>query len=37
LSVNVEGTNSSANDIANAVMNKIRTMESQQVKRQVLR
>jgi TP901 family phage tail tape measure protein len=37
LSVNVSGTNSSANDIANAVMNKIKTIESQQVKRQVLR
>ena len=37
LSVNVSGTNSSANDIANVVMNKIKTIESQQVKRQVLR
>jgi hypothetical protein len=37
LSVNVSGSNSSANDIANVVMNKIKTMESQQVRRQVLR
>jgi TP901 family phage tail tape measure protein len=37
LSVNVEGTNASANDIANVVMNKIKTIESQQVRRQVLR
>jgi TP901 family phage tail tape measure protein len=37
LSVNVSGTNASANDIANVVMNKIKTTESQQVKRQVLR
>jgi TP901 family phage tail tape measure protein len=37
LSVNVEGTNASANDIANVVMNKIKTIDSQQVRRQVLR
>jgi len=37
LSVNVEGSNASANDIANVVMNKIRTMGSQQVRKQVLR
>jgi hypothetical protein len=37
ISVNVSGTSSNANDIANAVMNKIKTIESQQVKRQVLR
>jgi hypothetical protein len=37
LSVNVSGTNANANDIANVVMNKIKTIESQQVKRQVLR
>jgi hypothetical protein len=37
LSVNVEGTDASANDIANVVMNKIRNMQSQQVRRQVLR
>jgi hypothetical protein len=37
LSVNVEGTNASANDIANVVMNKIKTMGSQQVRRQALR
>jgi TP901 family phage tail tape measure protein len=37
LSVNVEGTNASANDIANVVMNKIKTIGSQQVRRQVLR
>jgi TP901 family phage tail tape measure protein len=37
LSVNVDGTNASANDIANVVMNKIKTIESQQVRRQVLR
>jgi TP901 family phage tail tape measure protein len=37
LSVNVEGTNASANDIANVVMNKIKTVESQNVRRQVLR
>ena len=37
LSVNVSGTNANANDIANVVMNKIKTMESQQVRRQVLR
>jgi hypothetical protein len=37
LSVNVEGTNVSANDIANVVMNKIKTIDSQQVRRQVLR
>jgi TP901 family phage tail tape measure protein len=37
LNVNVSGTNSSANDIANVVMNKIKTIESQQVRKQVLR
>jgi hypothetical protein len=37
LSVNVGGTDVSANEIANVVMNKIRTIESQQVRRQVLR
>jgi TP901 family phage tail tape measure protein len=37
LSVNVEGTNASANDIANVVINKIKTIDSQQVRRQVLR
>jgi hypothetical protein len=37
LSVNVEGSNASANDIANVVMNKIKTIESQQVRKQVLR
>jgi hypothetical protein len=37
LSVNVEGTNASANDIANVVMNKIKTIDSQQLRRQVLR
>jgi hypothetical protein len=37
LSVNVKGTNASANDIANVVMNKIKTIDSQQVRRQVLR
>jgi hypothetical protein len=37
LSVNVEGTNASPNDIANVVMNRIKTIESQQVRRQVLR
>ena len=37
LSVNVEGTNANANDIANVVMNKIKNIQSQQVKRQVLR
>jgi predicted nucleic acid-binding Zn-ribbon protein len=37
LSVNVSGSNSSANDIANVVMNKIKTIESQQVRKQVLR
>jgi hypothetical protein len=37
VNVNVDGTNSSANDIANAVINKIKTIESQQVRRQVLR
>jgi hypothetical protein len=37
LSVNVEGTDASANDIANVVMNKIRNMQSQNVRRQVLR
>jgi hypothetical protein len=37
LSVNVEGTSASANDIANVVMNKIKTIDSQQVRRQVLR
>ena len=37
LSVNVGGTDVSANEIANVVMNKIKTIESQQVRRQVLR
>jgi 4-hydroxy-3-methylbut-2-enyl diphosphate reductase IspH len=37
LNVNVSGSNSSPNDIANAVMNKIKTIESQQVRKQVLR
>jgi hypothetical protein len=37
VSVNVDGTNASANDIANVVINKIRTIDSQQVRRQVLR
>jgi TP901 family phage tail tape measure protein len=37
LSVNVEGTNASANDIANVVMNKIKNIKSQQVRGQVLR
>jgi hypothetical protein len=37
LSVNVGGTDVSANEIANVVMNKIRTIESQQVRRQVIR
>jgi hypothetical protein len=37
LSVNVEGTDSSANDIANVVINKIKNLQSQQVRRQVLR
>jgi TP901 family phage tail tape measure protein len=37
LSVNVEGTNTSANDIANVVMNKIKNIQSQQVRGQVLR
>jgi hypothetical protein len=37
LNVNVSGSNSSANDIANVVMNKIKTIESQQVRKQVLR
>jgi hypothetical protein len=37
LSVNVNGTNANASDIANVVMNKIKTMESQQVRKQVLR
>jgi TP901 family phage tail tape measure protein len=37
LSVNVEGTNASANDIANVVMNKIKSIESQQVRRQVIK
>jgi hypothetical protein len=37
LSVNVGGTDVSANDIANVVINKIKTIESQQVRRQVLR
>jgi hypothetical protein len=37
LSVNVEGTNASANDIANVVMNKIKTIDSQQVRNQVIR
>jgi len=37
LSVNVSGTNASANDIANVVMNKIKMIDSQQVRKQVLR
>jgi TP901 family phage tail tape measure protein len=37
LSVNVEGTNASANDIASVVMNKIKNIQSQQVRGQVLR
>jgi TP901 family phage tail tape measure protein len=37
LSVNVEGTDASPNDIANVVINKIKNMQSQQVRRQVLR
>jgi TP901 family phage tail tape measure protein len=37
VNVNVDGTNASANDIANVVMNKIKTIGSQQVRRQVLR
>ncbi len=37
LSVNVEGTDASANDIANVVINKIKNIQSQQVRRQVLR
>jgi hypothetical protein len=37
LSVSVGGSDMSANDIANVVMNKIKTIGSQQVKRQVLR
>jgi TP901 family phage tail tape measure protein len=37
LSVNVEGTDASANDIANEVMSKIKSIQSQQVRKQVLR
>jgi len=37
LSVNVDGTNASANDIANVVMGKIKNIQSQQVKRQGVR
>jgi len=37
LSVNVDGTNASANDIANVVMNKIKNIQSQQVRRQGVR
>jgi TP901 family phage tail tape measure protein len=37
LSVNVEGTNTNANDIANVVMNRIKNIQSQQVRGQVLR
>jgi hypothetical protein len=37
LSVNVGGTDASANDIANVVINKIKAIDSQQVRRQVLR
>ena len=37
LSVNVGGTDVSANEIANVVINKIKTIDSQQVRRQVLR
>jgi hypothetical protein len=37
LSVNVGGTNASANDIASVVMNKIKNIQSQQVRGQVLR
>jgi TP901 family phage tail tape measure protein len=37
LSVNVDGTNASANDIANVVMGKIKNIQSQQVRRQGVR
>jgi TP901 family phage tail tape measure protein len=37
LNVNVSGSSSNANDIANVVMNKIKSIESQQVRKQVLR
>lgn len=37
LNVSVEGSNSSADQIASVVMNRIRNMQSQQVKRQVVR
>jgi hypothetical protein len=37
LSVNVSGTNASANDIANVVMNKIKAIDSQQLRSQVVR
>jgi len=37
LNVSVDGANASANDIANVVINKIRNLQSQQVRRQAIR